>query len=323
MVFLFGVLGLLSANLFAQQREYYIKARDAYLKAATNTKCPERARVFKEYADWNQCMADVLAGTKTNCPASPTTPIPPCEGDMMGSNGSSATGAPSGSSSTNQNTDDLANSVKEIADGVSELAKMKLEDNATANDWFMISGGANLQGDAGPIAGTTADIGKLSGGYFSAQALSRKGMSFMSSYTALNSDYFHSFRAKDEDGDLNNYIGTTKIQTSVLDLSLGKDYTGTAGTFHFVPNIGADLIFEIKNNFIAKNFQGVEYEETWNDKGLFFALHGGVQMFYLFGKRIGVQGGGKYIYFPSETKGSVFKTNNFFHLNAGISIRLG
>src|SRR6185312_7061829 len=77
----------ISIKAFAQpgQSEMYAKASDAYLQAASKTKCPDRARVLRKYAAWNQCMVDVLAGKKSSCTSQPTTPIAPCEDDMTGS----------------------------------------------------------------------------------------------------------------------------------------------------------------------------------------------------------------------------------------------
>lgn len=302
-----------------QQRVYYEGARDAYLKAAANTKCPERAAVLREYAAWNQCMADVLAGTKSSCSEQPTTPIPPCDGDMTGNN--SNTSASPTYNTTNSTTNyDAANSVEELVNGIGELARMKLDKNEDASDWFLLSVGANLGGDSGPIAGTTPDIGQLSGFNFYAQTLSRKGLSFISSYTSLKANYFHSFRGKTVNGDYYQYVGRTDIDMPILDFSLGKDYVGKPGKFHFVPNIGADFIFGIDNHFTTKS--GIEYQETWNDKTFFFALHAGIQMYYLFSTRFGLQGGGKYLFFPTETKGAQFSTSSFLYLNAGITVRI-
>lgn len=308
---LLGVAIIFTTTVCGQQSEYYSRARDAYERAAANS-CPDRARVLREYAAWCQCMVDLLAGKRSSCGAQPTTPVPSCDGN-------STTTAPTLNTNV-QSSDDLANSVASLISGISELAKMKLDDNSKSDSWYILSGGVNLDGNAGPLAGTTADIGHLAGYFFDASGLSRKGISILGSFTSLKSRYFHSFRAKGTDGQYRQYIGTTEIEMPVLGFSLGKDLTGPMGSFHFVPNIGADLIFGIQNDFVSKNFQGVEYEEEWT-KDMFFTVHAGIQMFYLFSKRFGLQGGLKYLYFPSES-GTVFKTNGFFHMNTGVAIRI-
>ena len=305
----------------AQMSDTYRKSAQEFYKAAATTKCPERARVLNQKGDWCQCMVDVLAGKKTSCPQDPNSPIPDCPGDMMGAGGGTGTSTTNAPVTSYQNTDELANSLQGVIEGVSELAKMDLEDNAKANDWLLVSGGLNLDGGSGPLAGTSSDMGKTAGYYFSAQALSRKGISILSSFTSLKSKYFHSFRAKATDGQYYSYIGSTNIEMPVLEFSLGKDLTGTSnGSFHFVPNIGVDLIWGIENEFTSRKDPDITYTEEW-EKDMFLAVHGGVQMFYLFSKRLGLQGGGKYLYFPSET-GTVFKTAGFFHFNAGVSVRL-
>jgi hypothetical protein len=79
-------------HTYAQQSDYYGKARDLYRAAAAKTKCPDRAAVLMQYADWNQCMVDQLAGRSVSCAASISTPIPACDGDAMGSGSSSGGG---------------------------------------------------------------------------------------------------------------------------------------------------------------------------------------------------------------------------------------
>jgi len=198
---------------------------------------------------------------------------------------------------------------------------MKLDDNAETNSWFLISAGSTLSGGGtGPIYGTRSEIGSFSGYFISFQGLERKGLSFSGNVNNIKSTYSHSFRAKGTDGNYRYYYGKTAIDMTSVDVSLGKNLTDTKGSFHFVPNIGANLIFNIDNNFTSSNYAGVTYEEDWK-KDLFFSLNDGVQMFWMFSKRFGLQGGGRYVFFPSQY-GTVFKTNDFFHFNIGISIRI-
>jgi len=104
---------IFTSNVFGQEGQsvYYAKARDAYLNAASKTKCQDRAAVLKEYADWNQCMVDVLAGRKSSCGSQPTTPIPPCDGDMIGGVGSN--------SNTPQKNNTTINSNSNLSSGTS------------------------------------------------------------------------------------------------------------------------------------------------------------------------------------------------------------
>jgi len=320
-------IAILSLSLFFVSKSFaqeaaihYEKARDAFRDAASKTKCPDRARVLNKYADWNQCMVDLLAGRGTGCPAI-TTPIPPCDGDRVG--GGNSSGSTNSSASSANGTDELANSIAGFINAISEIANTKVDDNAKSKNWVLMSGGVNLDGTAGPIAGTNADIGHPAGYFFYFDILSRKGISLMTSFTYLKSNYFHSFTAKDLNGDYLHYVGRTHIQTYIVDLSLAKDFTGENGVFHFVPNVGADLLFGMNNDFTSTNPPGVTYQEDWNDKSLFFGLHVGVQMFYFLGKRVGFQGGGKYVFFPNENKGDVFKTGDFLHFNLGLVFRIG
>lgn len=301
-------------------KEVYAKAAKLCEEAAQKYDalgCPESAAYCRKIRDWNNCMLQNLANPGS-CGLQPLLENAP----KCGAANTAGNGTPGNSSSVNNNysSDELANSIEGLVSGISELSKMKLDKNSEAESWYLLSAGVNLDGNAGPIAGTTADIGNPAGYFFDASALSRKGISILGSFTSLKSKYFHSFRAKGQDGVYRQYIGTTHVEMPVLAFSLGKDMTGVTGAFHFVPNVGADLVFDINNDFVSKNFAGVAYTEEW-DKNLFFAIHAGVQMFYLFSKRFGLQGGIKYLYFPSES-GSVFKTNGFFHLDAGIAVRL-
>lgn len=305
---------LISSMIYCQQSEYYAKARDAYLEAASKS-CPERAKVLREYASWCQCMVDVLAGKRSSCGDKPVTPVPSCDG-----NTGQRAPANSGSNTYNQgDNSDMEDALNGVASGISELSKLQVEKNAKSNDWYILSGGINLAGSSGPIAGTSSDIGQLDGYYFAASALSRKGLSVLASFNSLKSNYFHSFRAKGNDGQSRQYIGRTSIEMPDLSFSLGKDLTGPSGNFHFVPHAGINLIFNLENYFTSTNFEEVEYAEEWKND-MFFAIHGGVQMVYLFTKRFGLQGGFKYLYFPSES-GEVFKTNAFFYMNVGIAFR--
>ena len=104
----------LLCRVHAQQSVYYEKARDLYKAAAGKTKCPDRAAVLMEYSNWNQCMVDELAGRTTNCAASISTPIPPCDADASGSGSSS--GQTAGSS--NDQTQGVNNAVAAIGNGI-------------------------------------------------------------------------------------------------------------------------------------------------------------------------------------------------------------
>jgi hypothetical protein len=76
------------------QSAYYQKAAQVYRDAAAKTKCPAtRGKVLIEYAEWNERMVKVLAGTLSSAGPQPTTPIPPCDGDMIGGGSGSASSA--------------------------------------------------------------------------------------------------------------------------------------------------------------------------------------------------------------------------------------
>lgn len=88
---LFAMAIFIAGSAFGQQSEYYQQARNAYLEAARKTQCPlTRGKVLNEYASWNDRMVKVLAGVLTTAGTKPTTPVPPCEGDMTGGAGSGA-----------------------------------------------------------------------------------------------------------------------------------------------------------------------------------------------------------------------------------------
>lgn len=315
-VFIFFML--ITGNLFAQsQRDAYIAAARAYRTYANKTKCPERARVLRIYAEWNECMVRVLAGESSGCGPAPTMPIPPCNED--GEPGKTSGEGPAVTPQEPGAVNSSDNSVSSLISGISELAAIKVDNNKESNSWFLISGGVNLNGDKGPLFGTTADMGKMGGSFLSFQFLERKGLSFSSNCVFLKSDYFHSFRAKGTDGQWHQYIGKTQVSMTSVDLNIGKDFTGESGSFHFVPGVGANLILNIDNTFTSSNKQ-VEYSEEW-DKDLFFALNGSVQMFYLFSKRLGLQGGMRYFYFPTKY-GTAIKTGDFFNFNIGLAIRI-
>jgi len=74
----------------AQQSVYYQKAAKLYRDAAAKTNCPStRGKVLIEYAEWNERMVLVLAGSLSTAGEQPTTPVPTCDADMIGgSNGS-------------------------------------------------------------------------------------------------------------------------------------------------------------------------------------------------------------------------------------------
>jgi ankyrin repeat protein len=131
---IFLSLAVIASGAFSQQSEYYQKAARAYLTAASKTKCPERAKVLKEYADWNQCMVDVLAGRKSACTVQPTTPIPPCDGDMIGGSGSNpnansensiAANGNSNTSLTNSNTDAVGSAIGLTIDLINQGKRKK------------------------------------------------------------------------------------------------------------------------------------------------------------------------------------------------------
>lgn len=89
----------------AQQSVYYQKAAKLYREAAAKTKCPSiRGKVLIEYAEWNERMVKVLAGTLSKAGEEPTKPVPPCDGDMIGG----------GSGNLNSSTMTSSDSSKEL-----------------------------------------------------------------------------------------------------------------------------------------------------------------------------------------------------------------
>ena len=64
----------------------YEKAAKAYRLAASKTKCSDRRAVLITYAEWNEKMLKVLAGTLSSPGNQPTTAIPDCKDDLMGNN---------------------------------------------------------------------------------------------------------------------------------------------------------------------------------------------------------------------------------------------
>lgn len=215
--------------------------------------------------------------------------------------------------------DQLGNQVVSTINGIKELSQIKGDKNAK-DSWNLFSLGVNLGGYGGPIAGTDIEMGQFAGLYLSATSLDRNGLSFMSSYYSIKSTFGHSFKAYDENGNSHFFIGKTEIEMPTIDFSLGKDLTGPEGSIHVFPNVGADLIFDLKNSFLSKDQQYV-YEEVWKNS-LFFGIHAGIQTYYLLSTRFGLQVGGKYLFFPSNTSGDIFKTAGFFYLNAGITYRI-
>lgn len=84
------VLSFAPANSIAQvdnAKSGYEKAAKAYRRAASETSCPDRKAVFIKYAEWNERMLSVLAGTLSSPGEKPTIAVPPCDGDNMGSSG--------------------------------------------------------------------------------------------------------------------------------------------------------------------------------------------------------------------------------------------
>jgi len=213
----------------------------------------------------------------------------------------------------------LGSQVVSTINGIRELSQIKGDKNAK-DSWNLFSLGGNLGGYGGPLAVTDIEIGQFAGLYLSATSLDRKGISFMSSYYSIKSTFGHSFKAFDENGNSHFFVGKTEIEMSAIDFSLGKDLTGPEGSIHVFPNVGADLIFDLKNNFTSLDHQ-YEYEEVWKNN-LFFGIHAGIQTYYLLSTRFGLQVGGKYLFFPATTSGDIFKTAGFFYLNAGITYRI-
>jgi hypothetical protein len=87
---------LVTNKIFAQltpQSAYYTKAANDIRIAEGKTACPDRARVLEEYAKWNDRMAASFSNPSISVGPAPTTPIPPCSGDMIGGgNGSGGSG---------------------------------------------------------------------------------------------------------------------------------------------------------------------------------------------------------------------------------------
>jgi len=133
-LFILLLLTLITTGVYSQQSEYYQKAAQAYLTAASKTKCSDRAKVLKEYAEWNQCMVDVLAGRKSSCGTQPTTPIPQCDGDVIGGSGNNpntnskngtTTNGNSSTSLTSSNSGALSNAIGLTIDLINQGKRKK------------------------------------------------------------------------------------------------------------------------------------------------------------------------------------------------------
>jgi hypothetical protein len=110
--FLFTVALFFTTLAFSQQSEYYQRADSLFRDAARKTKCPERAQVLLEYAAWNHRMVLVLASQSSSAGPKPTTPIPPCDGDMVGGGGSNGNAA--GSSASNAGAGQVQTGINNI-----------------------------------------------------------------------------------------------------------------------------------------------------------------------------------------------------------------
>lgn len=105
------------------QSEYYKRAAEVARDAARKTKCPERQQWCIRLAEWNEKMVEVLAGRLSSAGPQPTTPMPPCPGDMVGGGSVKGEKAPGSSPATAfPETDAASSSGLDATSGIQSLA---------------------------------------------------------------------------------------------------------------------------------------------------------------------------------------------------------
>lgn len=132
-----------NGNPNLEMRPTYEKAAQAFLEAASKTKCPQRREFFIRGASFNQCMANVLGGVGSgDCGNSPDlSMIPPCPEDE-----NTVTSSPVTLESTESNNKDPKN-VSQLIEiiGNPELRKEQL---VGGSDGFITYGQTEALGNA-------------------------------------------------------------------------------------------------------------------------------------------------------------------------------